>query len=192
MNGRNQLFLILAASLMMAFTQEAILAQGHPSIQHKNSFMHHRVALMITHTHVPGARTETQGSAVIVPSCGLNYEYWLNHQWAVGIHSDMEIATYIIENHESTEIERERPIIISTGGIFKPVHQIVMIAGVGREIETHENLWVVRFGINYEFELRDGWDLSPSLTYDIKESLYDSGPLDFLSGKDSERPEKNN
>lgn len=121
--------------------------------------------------------------AVIVPSCGLNYEYWLNHQWAVGIHSDMEIATYIIENHESTEIERERPIIISTVGVFKPVHQIVLIAGIGREIETHENLWVARFGIDYEFELRDGWDLSPSLIYDIKESLYDSWTLGLSVGK---------
>jgi hypothetical protein len=182
MNGRNQLFLILAASLIMAFTQEAIIAQGHQSIQHENSFMHHRVALMIAHTHVPGARTGTQGSVVIVPSWGLNYEYWLNHQWAVGIHSDMEIATYIIESHESTEIERERSIIIGTVGIFKPVHQIALIPSVGREIETHENLWVVRFGIDYEFDLRDDWDLSPSLTYDIKESLYDSWTLGLSVG----------
>jgi len=183
MNRRGQLLSILLVYLNLAFLQGIATAQEHQSAHDQHGFMHHRVALMIAHTHVPGARTGSQGSAVIVPSWGLNYEYWLNHQWAVGIHSDMEIATYIIESHESTEIERERPIIISTVGLFKPVHQIVLIAGVGQEIEKHENLWVFRFGIDYEFELNDGWDLSPSLIYDIKESLYDSWTLGLSVGK---------
>ncbi len=168
----------ILAMLVLMTVSTSVFAQTQD-----HDFLHHRLALMIAHTHVPGAQTGTEGSAVIVPSWALNYEYWLNHQWAVGIHSDMEIATYIIENHESTEIERERPIIISTAGIFKPLHQVLLIAGFGREIEKHQNFWVIRFGVEYEFDLRGGWDLAPALGYDIKESVYDSWTIGLTVGK---------
>ena len=51
----------------------------------------------------------------------------------------MEVATYIVEEHDNKEIERERPIIVALVGIFKPTHHVVLMAGLGREFEKHDN-----------------------------------------------------
>jgi len=95
----------------------------------------------------------------------------------------MEIATYVVEEHDNKEIERERPIIVTMVGLFKPTHNIVLLAGLGREFEKDHNFWVIRFGAEYEFELNDGWDLSPTLVYDMKESVYDSWTIGLAVGK---------
>jgi len=113
-----------------------VAVQENHLIKEQSTLSPHRVALMIAHTNVPLAGTGTQNSGIIVPSWGLDYEYWIDHQWAIGLHNDMEIATYVIEEHEGKEIERERPIIVSLVGLFKPTHHIILLAGFGRELEN--------------------------------------------------------
>ncbi len=38
-------------------------------------------------------------------------------------------------------------------------------------------------GIEYEFELKNHWDLAPSLVFDLKEDVYDSWTLGIAVGK---------
>ncbi len=151
----------------------------------KEEFKHNRLAIVISHTHIPKAFQSSAGSnnAVIVPSWGFNYEYWINRKFALGLHSDMEIATYIIEKEDGTELERERPIIIALVGICAPWRGLEFIGGIGKEFEPHENFWVYRFGVEYEIEIGNEWDIAPGLVFDIKENLYDSWTLGLGIGK---------
>ena len=74
-------------------------------------------------------------------------------------------------------------MILARTDKFKPIHSLVLLAGFGREFDRHEKFWVIRFGIEYEFEIKNGWDLSPTLVYDIKESVYDSWSIGLAVGK---------
>ena len=170
---------VIVIILFILSVQIRVMAQEHEAAP----FSPHKVAVMIAHTHVPGAGTGTQSSGLIVPSWGLDYEYWIDPHWAIGLHNDMEIATYVVEGHEGKEIERERPVIVSLVGLFKPTHQLILLAGFGRELEKHDSYWVTRFGVEYEFEINHSWELSPSLIYDIKESVYDSWSIGLAVGK---------
>jgi len=139
---------------------------------------------MIGHTHVPkGSKRSNGDGPLIVPSWGLNYEFWLNEKWALGLHNEMEISTFVIDEGHGSEIERERPIITTLVGIFKPSHLFGFIAGFGREFEKHQNFWVFRAGIELEFEINHHWKVSPSLIYDLKESVYDSWTIGLTMGK---------
>lgn len=144
----------------------------------------HHLSIVIAHTHVPkGFHSESGSVNLIVPSWGFNYDFWINNRWAIGLHNDMEIATYVIEDEHGSEIERERPIISTVVGIFKPSHLIGIIGGFGKEFEKHHSFWVFRLGLEFEFEIHNGWDFSPALIYDLKESVYDSWSLGVSVGK---------
>lgn len=145
---------------------------------------HNRVSIVMGHTHIPkGVPSVANGGSIIVPSWGLNYEYWFSQKWALGMHNDMEIATYIIEDNTGGTIERSRPIIVSLLGIYNPWKGLEFLAGFGREFEKHHNFWVYRFGIEYELGIGHHWDIAPALTFDIKENLYDSWTLGLVIGK---------
>jgi hypothetical protein len=156
----------------------------HEDGNEQNDFQRHRISLMISHTHIPqGIPHSNERSGIIVPSLGLNYDFWFNHKWAIGSHNDMEISTYLIENEHGAEVERERPFILSIVGIFKPSHHIELLTGIGREFENHHSYWVYRFGVEYEIDLPQHWNLSPSLTFDIKEDIYSSWTWGLVIGK---------
>ena len=152
---------------------------------HENvEFPGHRFSIMIGHTHVPkGINAVNNKTSMIVPSWGLNYEFWINHKWAIGLHNDMEISTYVIDEGHGSEIERERPLVASLVAIFKPHHLIPIVGGIGREFEKHQNVWVFRLGVEFEIEMGSYWDLSPALVYDIKVSVYDSWTIGLTVGK---------
>jgi len=145
---------------------------------------HNRISLVIGHTHIPkGVPAVPDGGSIIVASWGLNYEYWFSRKWGLGLHNDMEIATYYIEDDTGGTIERSRPIIVSLVGIYNPWKGLEFLAGFGREFEEHQNFWVYRFGIEYEIEFGHHWDLAPAFIYDVKENLYDSFTLGIVIGK---------
>jgi len=170
--------------ILLVFAFGSLQAQDNSS-KEEEVFNHSRLALVISHTHIPKAFQSSAGNsnAVIVPSWGFNYEYWFNHKFALGLHSDMEVATYVIENEDGTELKRERPIIVALVGIYNPWKGLEFIGGIGKEFEPHENFWVYRFGVEYEIEIGNEWDIAPGLIFDVKENLYDSWTLGLGVGK---------
>ncbi|MCF6359174.1 MAG: hypothetical protein L3J29_00245 [Cyclobacteriaceae bacterium] len=147
-------------------------------------FKHNRLSIIISQTHVPKAfQSSTGDKGIIMPSWGFNYEYWFNRKFALGIHSDMEISTYIIEDENGQELERTRPFIVALVGIYNPWKGLELIGGFGREFEENKNFWMYRIGVEYEIEIGDNWDIAPGLVFDIKEDLYDSWTVGLGVGK---------
>ena len=124
----------------LAFSQEL-----EQELKEQEEFKHHVFSIIIGHTFIPkGFNDNTKDASLIVPSWGLNYTYRFNEKWAIALHNDMEIATYVIENDEGVDLKRENPIIVSLVGAYKVIKYTHLIAGFGREFETHESFWVFR------------------------------------------------
>ncbi len=157
-------------------------AHEHPEEHHE--FKHHKISLVIGHTHIPAGNPDVgRVGNVIAPSWGIDYEYWFNHKWAAGLHTDLEMISYVIDNDDRSELERERPVILSLVALFKPIHSLVVYVGPGLELEKNENFMVYRFGVEYEFEMGKHWELSPGVFYDSKEGIYDSWSVGLAVGK---------
>lgn len=180
-----KIFSSLVAILFLLSINASLYAQEHREEHSHEAITHHRLALVIGHTHVPKAFQSTTGGTgtIIVPSWGFNYDYWFNPKWAIGLHMDMEIATYIIEDNTGSHLERERPIIVSIVGTYKPWKGLLLGIGFGKEFEPHHDFWVYRFGVEYEIELGHHWDIAPALVFDVKEDFYDSWTIGLGVGR---------
>ncbi|MDH3710179.1 MAG: porin family protein [Cyclobacteriaceae bacterium] len=180
--------MLLVSCTLFIQAQHTERSMEHETEAHDHSeeheFKHHKISLVIGHTHIPaGNPDEGRVGTVIAPSWGIDYEYWFNHKWAVGLHTDLEMISYVIDNEERSELERERPFIISVVGLFKPINSLVVYVGPGIELEKNENFMVYRFGVEYEFEMGKHWELSPGIFYDSKEGIYDSWSVGLAVGK---------
>lgn len=176
---------IISGLLLLLLHGQNMFAQSAETSENDNEKRpRHRIALIIGHTHIPkGVSGSENQSNLIVPSWGLSYQFWLNEKWGIGSLIDTEIATYSIETDDGLIVERSRPVILSLVGIFKPNHRLGFLLGFGKEFETHENYYVIRAGIELEFEISNNWDLSPGLIYDLKETIYDSWTIGVAIGK---------
>ena len=173
--------LMMFLSLLIPAT---LLAQEHEEHKTQVKTKHHRVALMISHTHIPkGIPSVKNSGSVIVPSWGLTYNYRFNEKWTIGLHTDMEIATYLIEDADGDQLERSQPIIVTLMGGVNLWKGIELAVGFGREFEEHHDFWVYRIGIEYNIEIGNHWDIAPALIFDIKENLYNSWTIGVVVGK---------
>ena len=141
-----------------------------------------RIAVVIGHTLIPD---EHAGENFFIPSWGLDLEYWMNKEWGLGIHSDLEIETFVIirDNGEGEELKRVSPLVVTLDALYKPWKGLVLQIGPGIEIERHENYPLLRAGIEYEFELDHHWDIAPTIFYDTRLNEYHTWSIALGVGK---------
>ncbi len=136
--------------------------------QEETEFKHFRVSPVLSHTYIPTATTEGT-KTVIVPSIGLDIEYWFNHKYGIGLHNDLELFNYEVEKQgDEFSVEREYPVALTLDFLAKVYNDFVFLAGAGVEFEKNENLFIVRIGIEYEIEISENWDVSPTFFYDYR------------------------
>lgn len=161
-----------------------ILAQDHNiSVLHADThhlFRPFRIAVMIGHTSIPPTGNSEH---VFIPSWGLDLEYWFSKKWGVGSHNDIEVESFMVEADYESSIEREYPLVTTIEVLYKPVGGLVLQMGPGYEIEKKKNYAVIRYGIEYEFELRGHWDVFPSVFYDTRLDGFDTFSIGFGVGK---------
>lgn len=174
----NQSLLLIAIfwlCALSAITQENHSEQEAEHSEHGEDFKKHRLALVFGNTHIP-AGTAEQGrqGTLIAASWGLDYEFWFNRKWAIGLHSDIELLSYFIENDNHQGLEREYPFVSTLVVVYNPWKTLSLYAGPGVELETHENFYVTRVGFEYGIELPGHWEFSPGMSYDNKEGDFDA------------------
>lgn len=162
-------------------------SQSHMDEYHAETeeFKHFRVAMNIGHGYIPSASKENN-TAVVLPTWGLDLEYWFTEKWGMGFKGDVEIANYIIEREgEEEHIEREKPLILTTTAFIKPweTNGFIFFAGPGIEIEKEENFFVTRLGVAYEMHLPHHWDVAPEFIYDLKSGFVNSYTIAIGIGK---------
>lgn len=160
---------IFTLCFVLFLSSWSLLAQHSPSAsEHSltNSSADHppfRVSVLIGHTLI---KSEGADSYLFVPSWGLDLEYWFGHTWGVGLHNDIEIESFIIRNSDEEEIERVNPLVFTLDLLYRFHNGVVLSVGPGAEYESGESFYLARFGVEYEYEIGNGYDISPSVFYD--------------------------
>ena len=155
---------------------------------HESNHKKHSIALVISHTHIKsGVKNDTGDNWMALPSFGLNYNYSFNEKLALGLHNDIIIEEFIVEDKNHSEeihakneeveipgIERGRPIASAVILTYKPHKHIALIAGGGMEFSKHENFALIRFGVEFPFHIPNDWEILGVMAYDINIDAYDS------------------
>lgn len=148
----------------------------------------HRLMLVMGHTHVPaGLDLNGKKKWLTLASWGLDYDYWISHKWAIGLHSDMVVENYTVRVNESFSkdevLKRTAPVSLVASGIYKPTEHLNVIGGFGEELSKEENLFLLRVGLDMGWELGEKYEVSISLISDFKLEAYNSITLGIAIGR---------
>jgi len=176
LNGRSLVAccsLALMALSAPAIAQEQSVDEAAQETGEEQPLRHHRLALFVGYTWVP--QGEILGEApnvVIVPTLGIDYEFWITHRVAVGLVNDFELSSYVVERSDGSLLEREFQYVGAIVGVVEAWRTLSLYAGPGIEADKHETLFLVKVGAEYEFPLRNNWDISIPLSFDITKDYF--------------------
>lgn len=167
MKANTIIFLLVISS--SSFAQHE---KGIHELNDANS-AHHKITLVMANSIITNHIDDQSNAVLIVPTFGLNYDFLFHPKWGVGLHSDILVQQFKVEKHEGhEELVRENPVAVCIMGLFKPLPKVSLLAGYGMELEKHENLQLIRFGVEYGVHLPKSWELGFILEYDIKFKTY--------------------
>lgn len=132
-----------------------------------------RIGFLLMHTYIP-TETSKGRELLVLPSIGLDIEYWFSERFGIGMHNDIELESFEVEKEEAEIIERAFPFVLTLDGLFKIGKKWVLVLGGGVELEADESFALFRTGIEYEVNIGPGWDLSPSFAYDFRVNAFDT------------------
>ncbi|EDM34726.1 hypothetical protein PBAL39_14254 [Pedobacter sp. BAL39] len=166
-------------SASTATIPSAIALQESEHESEKDMF---RLTLSMGHAHIRKTIQHHHGSDISSAAWALDADYWISNHLALGIHNDIILENFIIEEHlgnnEYALLEREYPIAVVAVILYKPWHHLSILAGAGTEFSREKNLMVFRSGLEYGWKLPHTWELGMSTNYDIKRS-HDTWMLGF-------------
>jgi len=187
---------IFLFSLNPLFSQQETKDSGHTEELHKQNEEHmhkHAVSLIISHTHISSGLKNGEPKRLIVPSIGINYDYIISEKWSVGLHNDIIIEEFEVEDPNLNEhnpevfyknseetiavIERKRPVSSAIMISYKLVEHLTLMAGGGMEFSSGDNFGVIRMGLETPFHIPNNWEILGSLTYDININAYNGFTL---------------
>jgi len=161
-------------------------------IETEEHYHKHVISLGLGHSHINEGFDENGNNEwLVLPSWMLDYNYWFKENWAVGLHTDMIVENFRVEDHsgeageEPTEgtIERENPIAIVGALSYKPIKWLSLVAGGGVEYEADESFGLMRLGIEPHMEVLEKWEIFANLSYDIKFDAYNTYNLAIGIGR---------
>ena len=139
----------------------------------------HSIALLISHTQIAEGIENGEKEWISLPSWGIDYNYEINERWAIGLHNDIVVESFVVEHNDGTEIERSSPFASVVVGMFKPINNFSLVLGVGGEFSKEENLFLIRAGIEYGYRVHNNWEVIASFTNDLKINTYNSWSIGF-------------
>jgi hypothetical protein len=171
--------LILLSLLFLTCANQLVAQVKEEKKESEEEFKpHSSIGVVLSHAHVFAGKDENgKKKGLAMPTWGLDYNYHLSPKWAIGLHTDIIIESFKVEEHNGETIERSYPIAPALVGIYKANHHWSLMAGLGEEFAKEENFFLTRLGAEYGAEIRNGWEVFGSLSYDIKWTAYDTWVL---------------
>lgn len=180
-NFRSAVF--LTACISSLALSKPSLAQSHGHAPTQTEEKGYKITLALGHAHVHEGIQDGKEKWLMMPSWAFNGDYVINKHWAVGLHNDLILEDFTVEEHlnneEHTILERSRPFATKVVGTYKPGSHLGIMLGVGDEITREENLFLSTVGVDYGIHLNGGWEVVGELTYDVKWKSYDTWVLGF-------------
>jgi hypothetical protein len=167
---------------LLFFVQHITFAQDERKEEHGEKGSS-RLTLGLGHTHISEGKVDGKTEWIVMPSWSFNFDYWISNKVAIGLQQDLVTESFVVENSHGEEIERSSPWSIVPVVIFKPGKHFSFIGGAGIEIAKHENLGLMRLGIEYGWHLPEDWELGAALVWDGKWKYYNSWGLAFTISK---------
>ncbi|MDI1353790.1 MAG: hypothetical protein PSX36_02645 [bacterium] len=174
MNSTSIIYLISVFLLFASFELKSQAVKEQTAS--KNDFYKHRISVLMANSHIPTA-TNSIGdkSYLVVPTWGLDYDYSFTRNFGMGMHSDIVLQQYKIEEQGDHKIiERSFPVAVNLVGLYKPIKKLSVVFGGGMEFEKTENFKMLVLGLEYGIELPNQWELGINLLYERKIEIYDS------------------
>ena len=173
--------LILFSLLVVCHSHGFAQHESHPDVHAMKGT--HRLTLGLAHTHISNGRIHEKTEWLTSPSWALNYDYWISNMWAIGLQNDLIFETFLIENADGEEIEREFPLAVVPVAIFKPGKHFSFIGGIGTEFAVSGNLTLTRLGVEYGLLLPKNWEAGIALVWDNAWDHYNSWGIAFTFSK---------
>jgi len=177
----HQIFSCLLMLLIGVFSSAGFAQNAEGEREEGETEKKHRIAVIIGHAHVPeGIDKAGNKQWLVLPTWGLDYDYRITSRWAVGVHTDIIVENFELEEHfgeEQAVLERSRPLATTLVVTFKPGQHLTYILGGGAEIAPEETFGLIRLGLEYGWELPEEWELGISLMNDFKINAYNSWVL---------------
>lgn len=131
-----------------------------------------RGAIMMANSHIPKA-TEGGKSVHIIPTWGFDVDYFFHPRWSVAVQGDVKLQSFEVEEN-NVELERSYPFALVAALHYHALRHWSFYAGPGYELESHENLFLVRVGTEYSFEITENFEIALNLIYENKDEVYDA------------------
>lgn len=71
-------------------------------------------------------------------------------------------------------VQRAYPIALAGVLHYHALHHWSFYTGPGYEFEKHENLFLVKAGTEYSFEITEDFEIALNLMYENKQEVYDA------------------
>ncbi|NMM47539.1 hypothetical protein [Marinigracilibium pacificum] len=179
--------LIILFSILLSFVGMAQHDHDHDTqpenLQHH--VYHNKLGVGLGHTHVSRGSTAEGIKWLTVPSFAIVYDYHFNRRWSLGIHVDIIIETFEVEenlrnSNEKEIVERERPIAPALMATYKFTDHSSVVFGGGFEYAPQKTLSIFRVGYEFSTHVNEKWEVAIPLTYDIRLNAYDSWTISLL------------
>jgi hypothetical protein len=179
-----------SALCLIFFVTTSLFAQHEAQHGTESQLKRHKLGVFLGNALIHGVHNTSTGKEqyVIAPTVGVDYEYWINHKWAIGTyneiaHVDIEVIT---EEHEEF-IKRENAMLFSAVALFEPFHNFGIFAGTGIETDPHHTFWIRYVGCEYAIVRHNNWDVSVAAGY-VNKDLYDAFTFGVVIGRRFGKP----
>jgi hypothetical protein len=156
-------------SMLLFFYADTTLAQEQAESRHKPKI---RGAIMMANSNVPHA-TEAGKKVVIIPTWGFDVDYFFHPRWSVALQGDVKLQSFEVEDGEAL-LERTNPFALTVVMHYHALRHWSFYLGPGYEFESHENLFLVKAGTEYSFEITEDFEIALNVIYENKEEVYDA------------------
>lgn len=172
---------IITSIILLTFSQQ-LFSQHTDSKHHMEDISsiethqdesYFRTSIALAHTYVPQSTVEGK-EILIFPSLGLDFEYWFNHKIGLGLHNDIELVVFEVQDDRGNYIQRQYPLLSTLDLLWSPVQNVSLLVGPGIEFEKHQNYFIFRIGIEGEIPINSRIDVAPILFYDVRKNAYDT------------------
>jgi hypothetical protein len=161
---------LLLTSATIVFSQQTANEAFHAQ---------HSLGLVISHAQVTeGIKENGHKKWLSLPSWGLNYNYKFSPEWAIGLHNDIIVEDFEVEEHLNGEsdaiLQRSYPIASAVMASYKPGKHFSYLLGTGGEFAHTGSFILIRIGAEYGYEINKHWELNANITNDLKINAYNS------------------
>ncbi len=128
---------------------------------------------MMAYSHIPNA-FEGEIKVAVVPTWGIDLDYYFHPRWSAALQGDIILQSFEVDNERQVILERSYPVTLAGVLHYHALRHWSFYTGPGIELEKSKNLFLLRLGTEYSFEVTENFEIALNLIFETKEEVYDT------------------